>query len=60
IINPEIFNYFSDALKFSIVKTYLDLSKDHTIMAFPHNRDYWFDIGKPENMKKANIFFKNQ
>ncbi|MDY6799771.1 MAG: nucleotidyltransferase family protein [Bacteroidota bacterium] len=60
IINPEIFNYWPVLSKFSIVKTYLDLSHNHPIMAFPHNQDYWFDIGKPDNLKEAEAFFNIQ
>ena len=59
IIHPEIFNYCPGLTKFSIVKTYLDLSQDHPIMAFPHNQGYWYDIGKPDNLKEANAFFNN-
>lgn len=59
IINPEIFNYWPRLTKFSIVKTYLNLSQNHPIVAFRHNQDYWFDIGKPDNLKEANSFFNN-
>ncbi len=59
IINPEIFDYWPDSSKFPIVKTYLDLSQNHPIVAFPHNQDYWFDIGKPDNLKEAEAFFNN-
>ncbi|MDK2978842.1 MAG: mannose-phosphate guanylyltransferase [Bacteroidales bacterium] len=60
IINPEIFDYWPDSSKFSIVKTYLDLSQNHPIIAFPHNQDYWYDIGKPDSLKEADAFFNNQ
>jgi len=59
IINPEIFDYCPDSSKFSIVKTYLYLSQNHPIIAFPHNQDYWFDIGNPDNLKDAEVFFNN-
>jgi NDP-sugar pyrophosphorylase family protein len=59
IIHPEIFNYWPGLSKFSIVKTYLDLSEDHPIMAFPHHQDYWYDIGRPDNLKEAEAFFNN-
>ena len=59
IINPEILDYWPGLSKFSIVKTYLDLSQNHPIVAFPHNQDYWFDMGKPDNLKKAEAFFNN-
>ncbi len=60
IIHPGIFKYFPNALSFSIVKTYLDLSQNHPVIAYTHSQDLWFDIGKPENLKQANIFLQNR
>jgi len=60
IIHPDIFDYWPDSSRFSIVKTYLDLSQNHPIMAFAHNQDYWYDIGKPDNLKEADNFLQSQ
>ncbi|MFP4024865.1 MAG: NDP-sugar synthase [Thiohalospira sp.] len=60
IIHPEIFNYFPNDLSFSIIKTYLDLSQDHPVIAYPHNHDFWFDIGNPCKLKQANIYLQNR
>lgn len=58
IINPEIFHYFKYDNAFSIVETYLELSKNQLIIAYNHSNDYWFDIGKPENLKLAEEYLK--
>ena len=56
IINPIIFNYLNQTCKFSIVNSYLELSKNKTIKGFDHTKDYWFDIG---DMKKLEIAEKH-
>jgi NDP-sugar pyrophosphorylase family protein len=56
IINPEIFDFMNKDGKFSIVNTYLEVSKTEKIMAYNHTLDYWFDIGNVENLKKAEDF----
>ncbi len=58
IINPKIFSLMSNSEKFSIVESYLKLSQKHTIVGYQNDQDYWFDIGKPENLKKANEWLK--
>lgn len=56
IINPEIFDFMNKDGKFSIVNTYLEISKTEKIMAYNHTSDYWFDIGNVENLKKLKTF----
>ena len=56
IISPNIFKHISEEGKFSIVKSYLNLSTKYLIQAYNHNNDFWFDIGKPENLKNAQSF----
>lgn len=53
VINPNIFSLMDDSLKFSIIQSYLQLSQKFPILAYQHDHDYWFDIGKPENLKNA-------
>ena len=59
IINPMIFDYIKQEGTFSIVNSYLELSKTQTILGYEHNKDYWFDIGKPENLLEAENFIKS-
>ena len=56
IIDPKIFDFIDQDGKFSIINTYLDLSKTNKIMGYNHTSDYWFDIGNIDNLKKAEDF----
>ena len=53
IINSNIFKFIIEKGKFSIIDLYLRLSKDHKISAFETKHNYWFDLGKPENILEA-------
>ena len=53
IINPEIFKYFQSEESFSIINTYMDLSKIRTILGYQHNKNYWFDIGTQKKLSEA-------
>lgn len=46
--------------KFSIVETYLQAAATETILGYLHDGDYWFDVGKPEALIKAEEFLKNE
>lgn len=45
---------------FSIIDWYLDLAANNIdLSAYWHDEDYWFDMGKPENLQEArNFYFK--
>jgi NDP-sugar pyrophosphorylase family protein len=58
IINPEIFDFMNNDGKFSIVNTYLEISKTEKIMGYNHTSDYWFDIGNVDKLKKAEHFLR--
>lgn len=58
IINPEIFKMMHREGKFSIVDTYLELAASHKITGFEHNPDNWVDMGKPEELQKAEIILE--
>lgn len=54
VIDPRFFAYFpEDHTIFSIIDTYLSAAKTETIYAYPHDEDIWFDVGKPEQIAKA-------
>jgi len=55
IINSEIFKHINQQGKFSIVETYLDLGKTFDIRGFPHDDDFWLDVGKPNDLEMASI-----
>lgn len=61
VIDPKIFEYMPSHLsKFSIIDTYLEAGKDEKIIAFPHDEDYWWDVGKPEKLIEAEAFIKKE
>ena len=62
IISPDIFNLIEAHKKtFSIVDTYIELSKEKRILGYLHNQDTWFDIGKSENLQEAeNYLIQNR
>ncbi len=53
IIDPEIFGFMSQQSKFSIIETYIEMAATQKIVGFVHNPDYWVDMGKPDELLKA-------
>ncbi len=60
IINPSIFAALMQESEFSIVKNYLELSKNNLIKAYVHNDNYWFDIGDKEKLSIAEKFLNKK
>ena len=59
IISPEIFPLLPDENIFSIIKAYLDLAnKGHLIIGFRNDEDFWIDLGRKENLKKAEDYIR--
>ena len=58
IIEPEIFSLMNESGKFSMIDVYLRLATYHKISGFSHDPDYWFDLGKPENIPEAEAVLK--
>jgi len=44
----------------SVIDLYLKLGKTHRILSHPIQPDYWFDLGKPEQLLTAESFLKTQ
>ena len=59
IINPEIFNNMYKNGKFSIILTYFELSINKLILAYQHDKDYWFDIGSTEKLDVAEKYINS-
>jgi NDP-sugar pyrophosphorylase family protein len=53
VMDPAIFPLIKETGKFSIMDTYLRLASTHKIQTFRHDNDFWFDIGRIENLKAA-------
>lgn len=58
ILSPQWFDLVTQKGKFSIIESYLELCKDHKIIAYQHDSDYWFDVGSVEKLLDAEIFLK--
>lgn len=58
IVNSEIFNHITETGKFSIIDLYLRLAKTKKIIASESEYSYWFDLGKPETLIKAENMLK--
>lgn len=58
VINPKIFKYFPDKDIFSLVELYLSAARKAKISGYVHNDDLWIDIGKLENLDKAEKIFE--
>ncbi len=56
IISPAIFKNIKQNGKFSIVQNYLELSKSNLILAYQHDKGYWFDIGSSEKLDVAEKY----
>ena len=59
IISPAIFNNIKQEGKFSIVQNYLELSKNNLILAYQHDKTYWFDIGNSEKLDVAEKYINS-
>ena len=53
VIDPAIFSFMHQNGKFSIVDTYLELAATFKITGFEHDPVHWVDMGKPEELAKA-------
>jgi NDP-sugar pyrophosphorylase family protein len=59
VISPRIFPLLTEEGVFSIVPAYLRLAaQGEKIMAFPADGYYWRDLGKPENIRQAELDIK--
>ncbi len=59
IIQPEIFQLITESGKFSMVQMYLRLAKNETIYGYHDTSECWMDLGKPEQLAKAEKEFGN-
>ncbi len=59
IIDPRIFEYMPDEDYFSMVDLYLAVAKQENIKAYIHDGDILMDIGKIEEIEKAEEAVKN-
>jgi NDP-sugar pyrophosphorylase family protein len=59
VIDPQIFELFSEKGKFSIIDTYLRLAPTEIITGFYDEGALYLDIGKPESLAQAEYLLKD-
>lgn len=53
-VNPAIFDFMPAGQQvFSMIDVYLQAAATQLIRAYPHDADWWLDVGTPEALKKA-------
>ena len=57
IIQPELFPKITETGKFSIIPMYLRLAKENNIFGFYDHSNLWMDLGKPDQLLKAQELF---
>ncbi|MBO4555241.1 MAG: nucleotidyltransferase family protein [Elusimicrobiales bacterium] len=61
VISPAIFDMIKEEGVFSITDVYIRLAKETgRIKGFEDRASYWFDIGSPEKLAAAKIYFKEK
>ncbi len=58
VMNPNILDLIKEEGRFSIIKLYLRLANLTRVSYYYHENDFWIDIGKPENIEKAEHWLK--
>ena len=53
VIDPSLFDFFSKEKAFSIIEVYLKAARTKNVYAYPHEKDIWYDVGKPESVELA-------
>ena len=59
IVQPEIFSLITEDSTFPIIDLYLRLAQTESIHAFVDTSTIWMDLGKPDQLKMAEILFIN-
>ncbi len=58
VISPSIFNLIKTKGAFSIVDAYLSLCSNHLIVGYDTTNSFTLDVGKPQNLEKAEEYLK--
>lgn len=57
VIDPRLFGYMPAEEVFSIVEVYLGAAEREPILAYRHDADVWLDVGKPEQLARAQALW---
>jgi len=53
VVDPALFKWLPDEENFSIIEVYLKAAERVRIAGYPHDTDFWLDVGSPEALEKA-------
>ena len=59
LFRSDLFTEF-EVKRSSVIDLYLNLAKTHRIISKPIQPDYWFDLGKPEQLETAENYLKTR
>ena len=59
IINPALMDMMPDKEIFSIIDVYLEAAAQYDILSYPHDGDFWLDVGKKDSLEKAEELAKD-
>ena len=58
LFRSDLFDEFEEKPQ-SVIDLYLDLAKNNRIISKPIQPDYWFDLGKPEQLQAAENYLND-
>jgi len=59
LLCPEVFNNITEQGAFSIIDMYLRLARTEEIIGVIDKSEIWIDLGKPEQLKQAELLLNN-
>ncbi len=60
IVSPQIFEFLGKPVKKSLTPFYLEIAEENGVFAYPHDKDAWFDCGKPETLMQAANYLQTK
>jgi len=58
VINPALFEFMPQKDVFSIIDVYLEVAAQQDILSYPHDGDFWLDVGKKDALAQAEALAK--
>lgn len=59
ILSPEIFKFMRQEGPYSMITLYTGLCREQPILGLVHDSGHWSDVGKPEELTAAEVWYKN-
>ena len=58
MVAPSIFSLITEEGTFSTIPLYLRLAQNHLLQGYPHDQDFWMDVGKPNELAEADLILR--